>query len=413
MASDTGALQTSKGPVERRSLPALIEREHQRQRRRRALWLSALLAVPLAAGAIAWATRPRPVPLADRFRVAPLTRGDLVRVVRATGHVEALTSVSVGAEVSGRIASVEVDFNDRVVAGQVLARFDRAALDAQRLQIEATVAAARAAVTQAKLDLEQARRTLARSDVLFAQHVQTAAEHEAARSLASLSEARLAGAQAQLAAQEAARALARTNLDHAVVKSPIDGVIITRNVDPGQTVASMLQTPVLFTVAADLERMRVVTAVDEADIGEVAAGQSATFTVSAYPERTFEGVVTEVRNSPTIVQDVVTYGAVVEVQNKDLLLKPGMTASVKIRTAQAKDVTRAPTVALRFVLPGSERPEGEGLWVLSGGQVSLVPVTVGISDGELTAVTGAAPGTQVVTELSPAGRKAYGLDHRP
>ena len=122
--------------------------------------------------------------------------------------------------------------------------------------------------------------------------------------------------------------------------------------------------------------MRVVTAVDEADIGEVAAGQSATFTVSAYPERTFEGVVTEVRNSPTIVQDVVTYGAVVEVQNKDLLLKPGMTASVKIRTAQAKDVTRAPTVALRFVLPGSERPEGEGLWVLSGGQVSLVPVTV-------------------------------------
>jgi len=205
--------------------------------------------------------------------------------------------------------------------------------------------------------------------------------------------------------------LAKTNLDHTVIRAPIDGVVITRNVDPGQTVASMLQTPVLFTVAADLRKMHVIANVDEADTGEVATGQRATFTVNAYPNRTFDGVVTEVRNSPQVVQEVVTYGAEVEVDNGDLTLKPGMTASVRIITALSKDVQRVPVAAFQFTPPG-EKPHGEsGIWTLSSGALRYVSVKAGVSDGELTSLEqGAiAVGTQVVYELSAEGRKAYGI----
>ncbi len=397
----------------RRSLPDLVDREKRRRRRRRTALLVTALAVPAVIAAVVVLLRPKPVPMAERFRVQAVTRGDVTRVVRATGHVEAITSVSVGAEISGRVATVAADFNDRVKAGDVLARFDQAALDAQRVQIEAQVAAARAVLAQSRVDLEQAQRNRARSDALFAKSAQTEAEHETAKSAESLAQARVAAAQAQLAAQEASRALARTNLEHSVVRSPIDGIVITRNIDPGQTVASMLQTPVLFVVAANLSRMRVVTAVDEADIGEVREGQAATFTVNAYPDRAFHGTVTEVRNSPAVVQDVVTYGAVVEVENEGLLLKPGMTASVKIRTAQSEGVDRVPIAALGFAPPQAERGEAPAVWVLEGGAPKRVVVETGVSDGELTEVRGVAPGSQVLVELTPAGKKAYGLERRP
>jgi len=397
----------------RRSLPELIDREKRRRRRRRIALLAVLLAVPVVSAAVALALRPRPVPMAERFRVQPVTRGDVTRVVRATGRVEAITSVSVGAEVSGRIATVHADFNDRVKAGDVLARFDAAALEAQRVQIEAQLAAAKAVLAQAQVDLEQARRTRARSDALFAKSAQTEAEHETVRSAESLAQARVAAAQAQVAAQEAARTLARTNLDHSVVRSPIDGVVITRNIDPGQTVAAMLQTPVLFVVAANLERMRVVTAVDEADIGEVKEGQVATFTVNAWPDRAFQGTVTEVRNSPSVVQDVVTYGTVVEVANEGLQLKPGMTASVKIRTAQAVGVERVAAAALGFAPPHADRGAGPAVWVLEGGEPKRVAVEAGISDGELSEVRGVPVGAPVLVELTAAGKKAYGLDRPP
>jgi HlyD family secretion protein len=261
------------------------------------------------------------------------------------------------------------------------------------------------------VDLEQARRNLVRSDTLFGKNAQPEAEHEAAHSAESLSQARVAAAQAQLAAQEANWALARTNLDHAVVRSPIDGVIISRNIDPGQTVAAMLTTPVLFSVAADLERMRVVTAIDEADIGEVKQAQVASFTVNAYPDQIFEGTVTEVRNAPTVVQDVVTYGGVVEVANPKLMLKPGMTASTKIRTAMATGVERVPTMALHFAPPGADRGTGPAVWVLEGTEPKRVDVKTGISDGELTEVSGVPAGALVLVELTPQGKKAYGLDH--
>jgi HlyD family secretion protein len=339
--------------------------------------------------------------------------GDVVREVRATGHVEAVTTVQVGAEISGRIASVEVDYNDAVKAGQVLARFDRDVLVAQQAQGLASLAAARASLEQAKTDREHTARDLVRIEQLHKTGALSDAEEDNSRAAARLASERVLAADANLSAQEAAYSVARTSLEHSVIHSPIDGIVITRNVDPGQTVASVFQTPVLFTVAADLRKMRVIAAVDEADIGEVAANQRASFTVNAYPDRTFEGVVTEVRNSPVVVQDVVTYGAVIEVDNLDLALKPGMTASARVRTATAKNTMRVPAAAIRFMPPGESSADRPGVWLLEGNALRRVDVTPGVSDGELTAVSPGplVPGRMLLVDLTPQGRKAYGVTH--
>ena len=402
----------SPAPPNLQPLTQIIDRVGRSKRRRRLL--RALVAVLVcAAAAILWgATRPKPVPIAARFRSASVSQGDVVREVNATGHIEALTTVQVGSEVSGRIASVEVDYNDQVKTGQVMARFDRAALEATRAQIMATLAGARTAVEQAKTDRDRSKRDSERANKLFAASVMNQADRDTADATARLMRQRVVAAEAQVAAQEAAYSLAKTNLSRTLILAPIDGVVITRNVDPGQTVASMLQTPILFTVAADLRKMRVIAAVDEADTGEVAVGQRATFTVNAYPNRAFEGVVTEVRNSPQVVQEVVTYGAVVEVDNDDLALKPGMTASVHIVTAQAKNVLRVPAAAFQFTPPGQTSGGGvAAVWTLTSGTLQRVPVTAGVSDGEQTGVAlGSVPvGAQVVYELTAEGRKAYGI----
>jgi len=400
-------------PPQRRPLADLVAREKKRTRRRRLLAWAALAAVPVIAFALWLVLRPRPIPLAAQYRATPVTQGDVIREVRATGHVEAVTTVQVGAEISGRIATVEVDFNDRVTQGQVLAHFDRAALAAQLAQSQATLAASRAALEQAKTDRDRTATDLQRVARLHDQKVIPASDFDNATAAARLTVQRVSAAEAQVAAQQAMFTVAKTSLDHAVIRSPIDGVVITRNVDPGQTVASMLQTPVLFTVAADLRKMRVVAAVDEADIGEVAVDQKATFTVTAYPERVFEGVVTEVRSSPVVVQDVVTYGTIIEVDNLDLALKPGMTASARIRTAKALDVPRVPAAALRFAPPGEKNGKAPGVWVIDGPGVKRIDVRPGVSDGELTEVAPGALtiGQSVLVELTPEGRKAHGIAH--
>jgi HlyD family secretion protein len=356
---------------------------------------------------------PRPIPLAARYRMQPVTRGDVVREVRATGHIEAVTMVQVGAEISGRVAAVEVDYNDIVREGQVLARFDRGALEAQLAQTGATLAAARAALEQAKTDRDRTQRDLARVERLWASKAVADADHDNALAAAKLNEQRVSAAEAQVAAQVANYSVGRTNLDHSIILAPIAGVVITRNIDPGQTVASAFQTPVLFTVAADLRKMRVIAAVDEADIGELAPGEKATFTVNAYGERVFQGVVTEVRNSPVIVQDVVTYGTVVEVDNLDLALKPGMTASVRIRTASARDSLRVAVAALTFTPPGERSSDHPGLWGIDGNRLVRVEVIPGVSDGETSAFDSGtvAEGRPVIVELTREGRKAYGLVH--
>lgn len=405
-------VSTLRAPA-RRSLAELVTRERKRANRRRLLLWAILAVVPLL-GLGGWvALRPRPVPLSAQFRTQPVTRGDIVREVRATGHVEAVTTVQVGAEISGRIATVEVDFNQHVKQGQVLARFDRDTLAAQLAQTAATLAASRAALEQARTDRDRSTRDRSRVDRLHEQKTISDVEHDAATSAARLAEQRVTAAEAQVAAQQAVFSVSRTGLEHAVIHSPIDGVVITRNVDPGQTVASMLQTPVLFIVAADLRKMRVIAAVDEADIGEVAVGQRSTFTVNAYPDRVFEGVVTEVRNSPVVVQDVVTYGTIIEVDNLDLALKPGMTASARVRTASVKDVLRVAAPALRFVPPGEKSVERSSVWVLEGSALRRIDVRPGLSDGEITELAPNAIelGQPVLVELTPEGRKAHALAH--
>ncbi len=400
-------------PPRRRSLADLVVREKARANRRRTILIAAIVLCAGLVVATVIALKPRPVPLAARFRAQDVTRGDVVRDVRATGHLEAVTTVQVGAEISGRIATVEVDYNDVVHEGQVLARFDRAALEAQFAENGATLAAAKAALEQAKTDRDRTARDLARVTRLWADKSISDTDHDNAVSASKLDEQRVSAAEAQVAAQAASYTVARTNLDHSIIHAPISGVVITRNVDPGQTVASTFQTPVLFTVAADLRKMRVVAAVDEADIGEVAPHQKAAFTVNAYGERVFQGIVTEVRNSPVVVQDVVTYGTVVEVDNLDLALKPGMTATVKVRTASARDVLRVPQAALHFTPPGEHSSDHAGLWLLDGGTLRRVEVTPGLSDGETSAIgPGPLPeGRQVLVELTPDGRRAYGLVH--
>ena len=282
MTSATAAPIATVSPLRPTSLPALIAAEDPRRRRRTLMWLGIGLGVVLCLLAAFLATRHRPAPLAARFRTAQVTQRDLFREVRATGYVEAVSTVSVGAEDAGRVATVEVDYNQRVEAGQVSARFDVTALDAQRTQSAALALSAKAQIAQARSDLEQARRNRARSDLLFAQSAQAVTEHEADVTALAVAGARLNAAEATFAAQTALATVAKTNLDHAVIRSPIDGIVISRNVDPGQTVASILTTPVLFTVAADLRKMEVLASIDEADISEVAVGQTAQFTVTAW-----------------------------------------------------------------------------------------------------------------------------------
>jgi HlyD family secretion protein len=403
--------ETTAHPLAPSSLVQIIHDEERRHRRQLIkLLLAGISAVALAFAAY-YAFRPKPPPFAERFRVLPVTRGDVVREVHATGHAEALTTVQVGAEISGRIASVEVDFNQRVEKQQLLARFDRSVLEAQLAQTAAALAVARTTLEQAKTERMQALRTRSRSLQLHEQGSLADAERDSVEASAALAVQRVQAAEAQVAAQAAAYDLARTNLSHTEIRSPIDGIVITRSIDPGQSVASVLQAPTLFSVAADLRVMRVIGAVDEADIGSVQEGQPATFSVNAYPDREFEGKVVEVRNAPIIVQDVVTYGTVVATDNSDLALRPGMTASVRIRTARADAVLRVPNAALHFAPPQTAAPATRGVWVIDGDALRHVPVETGISDGECTAVNAAAlePGTEVVVELTPTGRSAYGL----
>jgi HlyD family secretion protein len=397
----------------RRSLAELIAKESVKRRRSRMVRWALAGALPLV-GIGAWLVmRPGPVPFAARFRVQPVTQGDVVREVTATGNVEAVTTVQVGAEISGRIATVAVDYNDRVQVGQVLARFDRTLLSAQLAEAEGAVAAARAAVEQARTNRDKAVIDSSRTVQLWEAKGVTDADRDAALSTARLTRQGVTAAEAQLAASQAADAVARTNLDHTVIRAPIDGIIITRNIDPGQTLVSALQTPVLFTVAADLRRMQVIAAVDEADVGEVVVGQPATFTVSAYPDRVFHGVVTQVRNSPVVVQDVVTYGTVIGVDNADLVLKPGMTASVHIRIAAASNALRVPNAALLFTPPPQVATTTPGVWMIAGDALRRVEVHPGISDGEFTAVASAdlTAGAAVVVGLTPQGRAAFGNAH--
>jgi HlyD family secretion protein len=331
-----------------RPLDQVIDEERKRKRKRWMVWGAGLVGAAAIVAAVWWVARPDPASLSQRFEVELVERGSVAREVVATGRVEARGAVEVGAEISGRVAAVEVDFDDRVEAGQVLLRFDTQTLAAQVAQAQAAVATAKASVAQAEVTLLEAERRELQSQRLHLDGYESHENYAAAKSAVALAEAQLEAAKASLAAQRASLGLTKIQADKASIESPIAGVVISRFVDPGQTVAATFQTPVLFVIAEELQTMEVVTPIDEADIGEIAAGQRAVFTVDAFPDQRFEAYVDEVRSEPKIVQNVVTYDAVLIVANPELKLRPGMTANVTFVHAEKADVVRVPNMALRF-----------------------------------------------------------------
>src|SRR6266508_3394701 len=449
-------------------------------------WLVWSVLVVLAAAAVAGGYLYRQsVGSSHPFHTAPVTRGPLTAAVSATGTLNAVIMVQVGSHVSGQIKELFADFNSQVKKAQVIARIDpdifeakvnqaKAQLEAahaavlnQRAMIERTradlenaraaVVAARAQTAKAQVAVADSRRDLGRKrdlrekgfiaqadedtaqaihDSAVAQLEANRAQEQAQSSAVRAAEAQLKVAEAQLSAARAqveqnAAALRQSQLDleHTIIRAPVDGVVVSRNVDMGQTVAASLQAPTLFTIAQDLTKMQVDTNVDEADVSRVRVGQRVTFTVDSFPGQSFTGEVVQIRKAPQVLQNVVTYDVVVSAQNTDQKLLPGMTANVRIVTDQKADVLRVPNSALRFRPSGVEdrqgpRPAGPGgpggpggasgqrvggltgrVWTPgAGGKPQPVPVQLGVSDGSSTEVlSGISEGQEVIVGLSGSG----------
>jgi HlyD family secretion protein len=340
------------------------------------------------------------------YQTATVTRGPITQAVTATGTLNPVVNVQVGSQVSGNIAKLFVDFNSQVKAGQVVAQIDPAIFQATVTQAEGDLASAKAA-------LELAKVTASRTQELFAR--KTSSQADVDQAMATLHQA-----EANVKIKQGALDKAKADLDHCTITSPVDGVVISRNVDVGQTVAASLQAPVIFTIANDLTKMQIDTNVAEADVGVVVVDQNVDFTVDAFPNRTFHGKVVQVRNAPITVQNVVTYDTVIGVSNPDLKLKPGMTANVSIVVAHKDDVLQIKNAALRYrpadataaptkppsstTGPRQSGPRERGtertVYVLPNGGSRPEPMQIktGISDGVVTEVAdGLKEGDRVVT----------------
>ena len=328
---------------------------------------------------------------------AKVERGDIRDVVEATGTINAVITVQVGSQVSGSIAKLNADFNSRVHKGDVIALIDPALFEGALLQAiadldnskanliaaQANVEKAKAALVQTKADYQRAVQ-LTRDQVMSQQQLdQAKANYDSAVASLGGAEANVTQAQAQVSQKEAAVKVAKTNLDYTVIRSPIDGTVVARNVDVGQTVAASLQAPTIFTIAQDLSKMWVYAKTDESDVGNIRPGAQCTFKVDAFPKDVFEGRVSQVRMNPTMVQSVVTYDTIIEFSNPELKLFPGMTAYVTIPVATVKSVVKLPNTALRYKPP------------MSSEDVRLVYKQYGID---------AAPEKQAGSESAPAGR---------
>src|SRR6185295_11251853 len=293
-------------------------------------------------------------------------RGPVVARITATGMLSALVTVQVGSQISGRIQDLYADYGGVVKRGQIIARLDTRLLQAALEQARANMDAAEGTLAKARAEAVGTDQRAARVRQLRERELVAQAESDSAEAAAAASRAAVTAAQGEAAQARAALHQARLNLDYATVRSPIPGVVISRNVDVGQTVAASLQAPTLFTIAEDLRKMQVDTAVSEADVGKVRPGMPASFTVDAYPGSVFSGTVRQVRDAPQNVQSVVTYDAVIDVANPDLKLKPGMTANVSLVWADRRDVLRVPTAALRFRPPAELLAEAAGGPAASG-----------------------------------------------
>ncbi len=329
----------------RRALERDLSRVDGRKWLRRLGVLASLAALVGAIALYRIKTRPLPPP---RYVTAASSSGDVAETIQSTGQVQPLLQVQVGAQVSGRIDKVYVDFNSKVKAGDVLAVIDPTLFDAAIDQNRAGLAQAAAAVSHAESALITAKQHLARAKSLVAEGLGSQQDLETAQGAYDGAIADLASAKAAVSQNSAGLKTSTTNLAYTRIFSPIDGVVINRAIDPGQTVAASFQAPVLFVIAQDLRKMRVLADIDEADVGKLKEGMSAEVRVDAFPGEKFNGLVSQVRFSPNSVSGVVTYSAVIDVDNPDIKLRPGMTATVNIRTAESKGVTRVPNAALRF-----------------------------------------------------------------
>jgi HlyD family secretion protein len=379
-------------------------------RRRQAKWAAVALAGLLLLG-IAWSFVGGE--RAVRYITEPATRGNLIVTVTATGSVEPTNRVDVSSELSGTIREVLVDYNSPVTAGQRLAELDTDKLQATVDSSRAKLVAAKAKVADAEATIVEKERDLTRKKALAEKHYTSTQDLDLAQASYDRAVAALASVRADVGVAEAELKLNETNLGKACICSPINGVVLERNVDPGQIVASSFQAPILFSIAEDLKQMELQVDVDEADVGKVGSGQNASFSVDAFPDRKFPATIRDVRFASEIIQGVVTYKAVLDIDNSELLLRPGMTATAEIKATEIADALLVPNAALRFTpvsdttgnqsllrrfIPGPpqfrppSQPEETGpnrtVWVLRNGDPTPVKVVIGLSDGKRTEVKG-------------------------
>ncbi|MGD9912892.1 MAG: efflux RND transporter periplasmic adaptor subunit [Rhizobiaceae bacterium] len=400
-----------------------------KRRRRVWRWLILVLILVAAAGIYEWQVAGREAqPVA--FQTVAAETGDLTVEVSATGTLQPLTQVDISSELSGVVRSVLVDANERVARGQVLAELDTTRLAAQVERGEASVQAAAAKVTDSDTTLKEAEQTFQRASQLAQRGMTTEQALETATAARDRAASAVEAARANLAIAQADLKLQQADLAKTKIYSPIDGIVLTRAVNPGQTVASSMQAPVLFVIAAELEKMELKAAIDEADIGGVTAGQKARFTVDAFPERKFDAAIRDIAYAAVTTEGVVTYDARLDVDNAELLLRPGMTATVSVITREAKDIVTVPSAAFRFRPPAAEQSRGfslqslfmprmprrerreptiasdgsRALYVLRNGEAERVQVRTGSTDGEKTEiVSGLAAGDQVIVGLRQPG----------
>ena len=367
------------------------------------------------------------------YKTAKIERGNIVAAVSATGNLAAVVTVQVGTQVSGTIQRLFVDFNSSVKKGQMIAQIDPSLFQAQVEQNRGNHLNAQASLQKARADLADARRSLDRIRLLIKDGVVSQSELDTAETRHDLALATVKGAEGVVSQTRGALSAAETNLRYATIISPVDGIVVSRNVDVGQTVAASFQTPTLFTIAQDLTRMEINTSVDEADISRVKVGQPVTFTVDAYPEARFSGTVRQVRNAPVTTQNVVTYVVVINVDNKDMKLKPGMTANVNIVTASKENVLKLPAAALRFkpkgAKAGRDKPAGteprkmkkepgqSQVYVLDDeNKPKPVPVKTGIgNDGQIELVESNLKENDevIVEQITPRAKPSGGMGGGP
>jgi len=356
-----------------------------------------------------------------QFNTAEVAPANIVNTVTATGTIEPVTSVTVGTQVSGIVSKLYVDYNSVVKKGQVIAELDKSNLISELNSAKANLEQAKASLSSAESSLSYQAANFRRNKALYQKGLISGNDYESARLSYQTAMASVSSARDQVSAAREQVKKAQTNLGYATITSPIDGIVLSKSVEEGQTVAASFSTPTLFTIAKDLTNMQVVADVDEADIGDVKVGERVTFTVDAYPDNTFSGTVKQVRQEATTTNNVVTYSVVISAPNADLKLKPGLTATVTIYTQENKGVLSVPSKALRFT-PEKETVGGmkikdianakNKVWTIEGNTVVAHRVNIGMTDGSHTQIlSGIRRGAKVITGISSATSDDDGDDN--